>query len=229
LTRPSKRKLVERIHNTSTLEEGSSTIYHGITADDKTSSHTRSIKRPRIVWSDNIVDDDATTSILQQPRFTFATYVPTMRRHTRSTKSPRVLTYSVAPPTTSELLGSIENHSAQRKIYRAPYYSKESDVPKRPREYAGLLYQLKGGDALSNLDDWEGSDDLGPITPKHSKAPKLLADEIPGWEYAGVPPSVKLVKQWLNSPEGRDSLRHSSKRRRSQVISIQFSVKYHVY
>jgi len=62
--------------------------------------------------------------------------------------------YSPAPPSTSELLISIEQYNIQSKVYRDPHYSKEIDAPEKPKEYAGLLYHLKGGQGPGILEEW---------------------------------------------------------------------------
>ncbi|GAW03633.1 DNA polymerase zeta catalytic subunit [Lentinula edodes] len=62
--------------------------------------------------------------------------------------------YSNPPPTTSQLLSTIEDFGLKSRIYRAPYYSNEKDAPLRPREYAGLVYNLKG--ALRRLATIQG-------------------------------------------------------------------------
>ncbi|KAK0448381.1 uncharacterized protein EV420DRAFT_1751017 [Desarmillaria tabescens] len=116
--------------------------------------------------------------------------------------------YARQPPSTSDLLGSLQAHNLPSKIYRDPYYSKEIDAPERPREYAGLVYHLKGGEGIKNLPAWE------PIRPVNNL---VEAGDIQGWEYAGHPPSVISVKAWLKSDEGKILTGGQDVRQRSQI------------
>lgn len=109
--------------------------------------------------------------------------------------------YSIAPPSASQLLSTIEDFGLSSRIYRAPYYSDEKDAPPRPREYAGLVYNLKGGEGITHLDDWVSDCDAND-SEQVTSAVETDSD-IGGWEYAGSPPSVKEVRKWLRSPEGQ--------------------------
>lgn len=105
-------------------------------------------------------------------------------------------TYSVTPPLASYLLESIASVGIPDKIYREPrYYSNYVDAPEHPREYAGLHFDLtKGGSESASLPKW-GNTSLEKNRPK----PTLSAFEVTGWEYASVPPSVRLVREWATS------------------------------
>ncbi len=118
--------------------------------------------------------------------------------------------YARQPPSISDLLGSLHTHNIPSKIYRTPYYSKEIDAPERPREYAGLVYHLKGGEGIKNLPAWE------PIGSENSL---VEAGDVQGWEYAGHPPSVASVRAWLKSDEGNVLISGQNDRQRSQVRS----------
>ncbi|KAG7099225.1 hypothetical protein E1B28_001091 [Marasmius oreades] len=109
--------------------------------------------------------------------------------------------YALAVPSTASLMESLEAHGTPSRIYRVPYYSEESDVPVGPREYAGLTFELKGGDGIVNLEDWVSNDaeQNGSIYMLGSEP--LSTQFIEGWEYADFPPSVKEVKKWLSSPD----------------------------
>ncbi|KAF9076289.1 hypothetical protein BDP27DRAFT_1389695 [Rhodocollybia butyracea] len=114
--------------------------------------------------------------------------------------------FSVLPPSASQLLSTIEDLGLKSRIYRAPYYSDERDAPAGPREYAGLVYNLRGGEGISCLEDWVSSsnaidDDpfVNLILPGEGK----LDSDICGWEFAGSPPSAKETRKWLSSQEGK--------------------------
>ncbi|KAI9063064.1 hypothetical protein FKP32DRAFT_1593035 [Trametes sanguinea] len=114
-----------------------------------------------------------------------------------------VYIYSSAPPTSAELLESTDVVGIPSKVYRDPYYSKESDAPERPREYAGLVFHLKGGEGTATLEEWK-SDVSVPATIGHPPG-RLVATGIRGWEYASVPPSVRQVRKWLKEQASRRS------------------------
>ncbi|KAJ4484682.1 hypothetical protein C8J55DRAFT_26384 [Lentinula edodes] len=119
------------------------------------------------------------------------------------TPSNHTYMYSNPPPTTSQLLSTIEDFGLKSRIYRAPYYSNEKDAPLRPREYAGLVYNLKGGEGIALLDDWV-SEFSSQETSNNTFSNFLQGDlGAGGWEYAGAPPSVKEVRTWLRSFDGQ--------------------------
>ncbi|KAK1233576.1 DNA polymerase zeta [Marasmius sp. AFHP31] len=113
--------------------------------------------------------------------------------------------YATPPPTSISLMKSLEDYGIPVRLYKPPYYSNELDVPAGPREYAGLVFELKGGDGIANLEEWvphtaEKQEDASTAVETD---PLPLLKFTEGWEYAGTPPSVREVKKWLSSPEGR--------------------------
>ncbi|PSS37734.1 hypothetical protein PHLCEN_2v427 [Hermanssonia centrifuga] len=116
---------------------------------------------------------------------------PFPRIKAQASTNIRVYTYAATPPSVSELLSSLQAHGIPTKIYQDPWYSIESDAPEHPREYAGLVYHLKGGTGTSILKEWSSTEDTT------QKDIKLHPDGISGWEYASAPPSTKEVRRWL--------------------------------
>jgi DNA polymerase zeta len=117
-------------------------------------------------------------------------------RHIPPTSSPTTaFVFAVPPPCSSELLRTIEMYGIPRRVYRNPYYSKHADAPEHPREYAGLLYHLKGGEGLNTLDQWKSH---GSQLHTGRNARRLKGTYFSwGWEYAALPPSKNQVKKWL--------------------------------
>ncbi|TFK41148.1 hypothetical protein BDQ12DRAFT_697053 [Crucibulum laeve] len=113
--------------------------------------------------------------------------------HCNSTNLNRYV-YTVAPPSVSELQESLESLDIPIKIYRSAYYSKNSDAPGKPQEYAGLRYHLKGREGISGLEEW----DTGSETKAVVASDQFDPDGIGGWEYASTPPSAKEVRKWLH-------------------------------
>lgn len=111
-----------------------------------------------------------------------------------------IFMYTIAPPKRSIVASTLEDHGQPSKIYRNPWYSKASDAPERPREYAGLVYHLKGGTGLGILDEWEDSIGTGEDDAKlrvQSSTLGLAAQSFDGWEYAGLPPGHRQVAKWV--------------------------------
>ncbi|KAI0724555.1 hypothetical protein C8T65DRAFT_704388 [Cerioporus squamosus] len=123
--------------------------------------------------------------------------------------------YRTQPPTAAELVGSTDHYGIPSKVYRDPYYSKESDAPERPREYAGLVFHLKGGDGIINLDEWKSDESAPSVRGTPSCA--LDRTGVDGWEYAGAPPSVKQVRKWLKEQKGRLDARPARAKDSSQI------------
>ncbi|KAG2159871.1 uncharacterized protein EDB93DRAFT_1112357, partial [Suillus bovinus] len=138
---------------------------------------------------DGCVERNENISQLTLPRASFS-------RHRPPTSSPTTaFVFAVPPPSSSELVRTIETYGLPRRIYRNPYYSKRADAPEHPREYAGLLYHLKGGDGLDTLDNWKSH---GSQTHTGRNACRLKGISLSwGWEYAALPPSKTQVKRWL--------------------------------
>jgi DNA polymerase zeta len=101
-------------------------------------------------------------------------------------------TFTAPPPSSSELLRTIEVYGLSRRVYRNPYYSRRADAPEHPREYAGLLYHLKGGDGLDTLEEWKSHE-----SQLHGGRNEHRTYMSWGWEYAALPPSKIQVKKWL--------------------------------
>lgn len=121
--------------------------------------------------------------------------------------------YSLQPPSSHDLLASLEGLGIDNRIYRSPYYSKDSDIPDNPKEYAGLQYHLKGGEGIVSLDEWDHAEMLA-VFPQTMR---LDPAGIGGWEYARHPPSIKEVRKWIVSDEGRSHTK--SRKLHSQVCN----------
>lgn len=110
--------------------------------------------------------------------------------------------YAGTPPSISELLETMDISGIYDKIYRHAFYSNDNDIPERPREYGGVSYHLKGNEeSLENLDDWKEQDIYPP--PLVDTFTGSSTTYSSGWEYSGSPPSVRQVKNYLDSKQGR--------------------------
>lgn len=123
--------------------------------------------------------------------------------------------YSLPPPTVSELRDRLQILGLPSKIYQAPYYSKDSDIPESCKEYAGMTYRLKGGRGAVWLEEWSTTQFE---VYKSNKNIELNPIGVGGWEYASHPPSAKEVRQSL---ELLPSILNIGKpKARSQVKSV---------
>ena len=125
--------------------------------------------------------------------------------------------YQFAPPSASELLTSLSAYDIPSKIYQAPYYSIEGDAPERPREYAGLVFRLKGGTGIAILDEWTSD---RAISLASYQAKQLSAKGVYGWEYAGAPPNAAQAKEWLKNNK-LSSVRKPKKSSQVGTTSVQ--------
>jgi DNA polymerase zeta len=127
--------------------------------------------------------------------------------------------YAVPPPSTSELVGTVDDYAIPSKIYRNAYFSKESDAPGNPREYAGLLYHLKGGEGLNTLDEWDGktTKSKAKTDEKRKSTAQRYWPVAGGYEYASCPPSPREVRKWLATDAGRRPFKQKTLNTQSQV------------
>lgn len=112
-------------------------------------------------------------------------------------------TYAITPPSISDLMASMQDYHLTDRVYRMAYYSKEHDAPEKPREYAGLLYHLKGGEGLNVLEEWDcrtGNNTHASksyVDAKGKNVPRRWPAFSTGWEFASSPPSPREVRRWL--------------------------------
>ena len=127
--------------------------------------------------------------------------------------------YDQHPPSTSDLLESLKLYDLPDRIYREPYYSNGSDVPRRARTYADRTYHLKGSKGVAHLEQWKNISSHQEV-PNLSPGSDVYLDSaaLGGWEYASCPPSVKQTKWWLQANKKVSSV--SPRRLDSQVWVI---------
>lgn len=99
--------------------------------------------------------------------------------------------YAFIPPDTSSLMKSFNVHGLPNKEYRDPFYSNSQDLPQRPREYAGRVFDLRSGTGMAFLSPWKANLVDEPVRQES------MRHESCGWEYAGWPPSKRNIKLWL--------------------------------
>ncbi|KIO08270.1 hypothetical protein M404DRAFT_22870 [Pisolithus tinctorius Marx 270] len=118
--------------------------------------------------------------------------------------------YANSPPRVADLFSTIEDHGFPWKLYSDPFYSNRDDVPDRPWEYGGLVYNLKGGGGIDSLEEWKTSESFPALT----FAGKASANRVGGWEYASCAPTCRQIKVWL---KGHPLLQGKKAKMQSQI------------
>lgn len=115
----------------------------------------------------------------------------------------RTVHYKPRPPSLRLIQDALYNGSLPI-LYQDAYYSNESDVPERARDYAGKEYVLRSTTVpylpvFSPLSAASDIHDVSVLTPKLDKDNSEDQSEcrIQNWEFCSAPPSYKLVKNWL--------------------------------
>ncbi|KAJ3575642.1 hypothetical protein NP233_g970 [Leucocoprinus birnbaumii] len=149
------------------------------------------------------------------------------RAEQRSIESGKnCFTYSRVPPSRADLIASLEAYKLPMKVYKSPFYSNEYDAPERPREFAGLVYHLKGGEGIASLEDFVLISPQEP--PSQLCYSKPVFEPQLGWEYASLPPSRKSVGRWAKQEQLTQKKAEQVARRkamRSQVRVMVFAPK----
>lgn len=111
------------------------------------------------------------------------------------------------PPSAAEVLATMQQNHRPDVIYQDPHYSKDKDVPLRPREYAGKEFRLEGN-TLPFLSDFDPTGDSsvnfgvksGTLFDTRRDAERYkkqrLECSLRGWEIAQPPPSFAEVQCW---------------------------------
>ena len=115
-------------------------------------------------------------------------------------------------------MGTLDDYAIPSKLYRDAYFSRESDAPENPREYAGLVYHLKSGEAL---DEWGGEPTKSiansKMKTKTEGASQRYWLNVGGYEYASSPPSHREARKWLATDADKNSLDKKTSNSGSQV------------
>lgn len=121
-----------------------------------------------------------------------------------SASNTRHLIFGQAPPTFAEVGRTV----TPSVVYQNAYYSTESDVPERPREYAGQEFRLESL-TLPFLPEFDRYGAPVPIkSAPLDKAKQDLVDQrrtrqcsLRTWEIMQPPPSYTEVQHWMKSEQ----------------------------
>ncbi|KAI5860741.1 hypothetical protein GGS23DRAFT_599257 [Durotheca rogersii] len=126
--------------------------------------------------------------------------------------------FNLSPPSTEDVLSSMDILGRPNVIYQDAFYSNENDVPQRVREYAGQEFRLEGN-TLPYLPDFDPTgeapanygmkSDLPLDVDKDNRMYRKQRREcsLRGWEIAEPPPSFDEVQGWW---VGRQRVANSS-------------------
>ncbi|KAJ5116216.1 hypothetical protein N7456_000564 [Penicillium angulare] len=118
--------------------------------------------------------------------------------------------FRFAGPGTTEVTDSMNDYGRPSVVYQKAYYSEETDVPERPRQYAGREFRLES-DTIHFLPEFDPTANIPgvfgehiPITVDRGQQQKLdqqLRESctIREWEFAAVPPSRAEVVEWFEN------------------------------
>ncbi|OQE38287.1 hypothetical protein PENCOP_c008G04219 [Penicillium coprophilum] len=120
--------------------------------------------------------------------------------------------FKTASPSSSEVSSTINEYGRPSVVYQQAFFSDETDVPERAREYGGREFRLESN-TIHYLPDFD---------PK-AKVPAMFGEQMPTahdrhrqekvdqhlrerctarvWEFAPVPPSRSEVIQWFKELE----------------------------
>ncbi|CRG82888.1 DNA polymerase zeta subunit [Talaromyces islandicus] len=123
-------------------------------------------------------------------------------------KDRRVLCYRYLCPSPSEIAATIDHDGRPAMIYQQAYYSDESDVPDRQREYAGREFRLVS-DKMRFLPEFnrQGVPHLyterpSLVDPEQQRKTDQRLRELSSakvWEFARLPPTRVEVIEWLEN------------------------------
>ncbi|KAJ5210782.1 C4-type zinc-finger of DNA polymerase delta [Penicillium cf. griseofulvum] len=120
--------------------------------------------------------------------------------------------FKFASPTSSEVNSTINEYGRPSVVYQKAFYSDETDVPERPREYGGREFRLESNTIhyLPDFDSMAGVPAMfgEQIPTGHDRAQQEKVDQhlregctARVWEFTPVPPSRSEVIQWFEELE----------------------------
>lgn len=120
--------------------------------------------------------------------------------------------FPFASPTSSEVLSTINEYGRPSVVYQKAFYSDETDVPERPREYGGREFRLESN-TIHYLPDFDPMAETPAIfgeqmsithdRDRQEQVDQQLREECASrvWEFAPVPPSRSEVIHWFEELE----------------------------
>ncbi|GEM06150.1 DNA polymerase zeta subunit [Rhodotorula toruloides] len=108
----------------------------------------------------------------------------------------RTFTYSTPPPTSPQLMQTIESYGQPAFRYKDPHYSKPADIPRKSREYGGRSFRLYGT-TVKSLAPFMHYEDGRLIASEEDGRRKRSMRKVKTWEAADRPPTLAQAREWL--------------------------------
>ncbi|KAJ6114818.1 hypothetical protein N7486_000596 [Penicillium sp. IBT 16267x] len=120
--------------------------------------------------------------------------------------------FRFAGPGSNQVITTMNDYGRPQVVYQKAYYSDETDVPERPRQYAGREFRLESN-TIHFLPEFDPSGSLPAMfgeqysipldREQQEKADRELREScrIREWEFAPVPPSRSEVIEWFEQLE----------------------------
>jgi DNA polymerase zeta len=130
--------------------------------------------------------------------------------------SSRILAFSTRSPHATDVISTMEEFDLPPVIHQDAYYSNESDVPERTREYAGREFKLVSL-TVPFLPDFDAT---GTSAATYGERPGVLLDKakdevvsqkrrrackLRSWEIGELPPTLEEVVDWINAKDARST------------------------
>jgi hypothetical protein len=129
----------------------------------------------------------------------------------------QVYQFSVAPPTTQELLSSFSDHGLPNVVHQKPHFSVESDVPSKAKVFGGKEFRLQS----------KGIKAMQPFNSDLGIDKRIIQGEgFRFWVPNQTPPSRSEIQEWLKQEAERarptrPSTEPSTQKRREQISQIE--------
>ncbi|KAG0154063.1 hypothetical protein PDIDSM_1443 [Penicillium digitatum] len=120
--------------------------------------------------------------------------------------------FRFASPTSSEVSSTINKYGRPSVVYQKAFYSDETDVPERPREYGGREFRLESN-TIHYLPEFDPNPEVSAmlgeqIPTTYDRDQQEIVDQklregctARVWEFAPVPPSRSEVIRWFEDLE----------------------------
>ena len=138
--------------------------------------------------------------------------VKTMRNVFGVTSNSTLLAFAEPPPSSLEVVSTMQEFGLPSAIYQDAFYSEEVDVPERPREWAGREFKIESSTVpyLPNFDPTGASD--ATFGQKQAVVPDRIGEErtyerrrqvcsLKSWQIAELPPAFSEVDQWFHDEQ----------------------------
>ena len=124
----------------------------------------------------------------------------------------RCVTFHEPAPSVRTVVETFSLFSIVRQVHPEPFFSDPSDVPARPREYAGRMFQFQSRTLpyLRPFEHWHTSSSEAADQP--SKSPRRRY-----WQFGPPPPTMLEARVWRKKEKMVEKQRSS--RRRARLLS----------